>query len=329
MKLPCAVVRDLLPLFAENMTEPETETLIKEHLPECPACRQKYNELQTGASAVPNTEADPAAPLRTLKKELRRRRLFAALIAGLLVFVVGITIFYRAESLMPLSWEEGLVTVKGVEEITPENRSDHPYLYTTGSEPASPREYTGNALILNISGPIAGIETEHIEEDGTVTVLLQGYGRSSAFGRNLSGPVGEMILCPVPDRLIYGYEDPQELLWGEPLNGGVQVLPRLALTYYVLIAALAAALSGFLWLLFRKKPWSRILRQIFFAPLSYILAHFLIMDLRPISFSITRDLCFIVLTACALYALISLLWQALQQKRKAAQIPSRAVRKTK
>ena len=39
MKLPCAVIRDLLPLYAEDMVEPETTDLIGRHLADCPACR--------------------------------------------------------------------------------------------------------------------------------------------------------------------------------------------------------------------------------------------------------------------------------------------------
>ena len=35
MKLPCAVVRDLLPLYAENLTEDETKKLVDEHLESC------------------------------------------------------------------------------------------------------------------------------------------------------------------------------------------------------------------------------------------------------------------------------------------------------
>ena len=32
MKIPCSVIRDLLPLYAEKMVEPETENLVAEHL---------------------------------------------------------------------------------------------------------------------------------------------------------------------------------------------------------------------------------------------------------------------------------------------------------
>ena len=40
MKIPCAMIRDLLPLYAEKMVEQETENLVNEHLAECSECRQ-------------------------------------------------------------------------------------------------------------------------------------------------------------------------------------------------------------------------------------------------------------------------------------------------
>ena len=41
VKLPCSVVRDLLPLYAEKMIETETRLLVDEHLAECPECEVK------------------------------------------------------------------------------------------------------------------------------------------------------------------------------------------------------------------------------------------------------------------------------------------------
>ena len=41
MKLPCAVTRDLLPLYTEELVEQETQALIEEHLTGCSACRAK------------------------------------------------------------------------------------------------------------------------------------------------------------------------------------------------------------------------------------------------------------------------------------------------
>lgn len=309
MELPCTVVRDLLPLFAEKMIQPETKSLIEEHLSACPECRKEYSEITAGATATEDTVINTLAPLRTLKKELRRRRWYAALIAGLFVFVIAIIYVYHSESLKPLPWEEGLVTVEGIEEINPDDCSARHYQNIVRSETVSSKEHTENALILKINSPITGTETEYIEENGTVTVILQGFGRSSSPAQNVSSQNGELIFRPIPDRLIYGYQNPQMLLWGEPMNGGIEVLPRLTLNYYMMIAAALAALSGILWLVWHRKKWSWVVRQIFFAPLSYILAHLFVMGFRSISFSITRDFRFILLTAAALYGLISLLWQ--------------------
>ena len=315
MKLPCAVVRDLLPLFAEKMTEPETQTLIEEHMQECPECRNKYAEIENGGIPAEEATVNTVAPLETLKKEIRRRKWYTAVIVGLVVLVIAIVYVYHTGSMMPVEWEEGLLTVKGTETVTPEGALEWPNNHIVTARTMPSDGDTGTALMLEMDGRIEGVETEVIEEDGSVTAIIQGFGRNAASGQNVS-QYGQMAVYPLPDRVIYGYKEPQALLWGEPLDGGVEVLPRLALNSYMIIAGMMAVLSGMLWMIVRKKHWSWIIRQVFFAPVCYILAHFLIMGLRSISFFITRDFCYILLTACVLYVLVSLLWQVWLGRRK-------------
>ena len=47
MKLPCSVIHDLLPLYAENMVEPDTKDLVDQHLTECPDCQKRFSEIET------------------------------------------------------------------------------------------------------------------------------------------------------------------------------------------------------------------------------------------------------------------------------------------
>ena len=313
MKLPCAVVRDLLPLYAEKMTEPETQSLIEEHLQDCPECQKRYAEMDVHESGT----VDTASGLRTLKREIRRRRWWTALAAGLIVFVCIVISYYHAGCLKPTPWEEGLVEVTGIETRDSDDvlTQDVRISDAESGLPASGRE----ALVLKMDGRIRGTQTEVMEEDGTVTAVIQGFGMQPSFSQPpLLLQEGSMTICPVPDRLIYGFEQPQKLLWGEPMNGGVQVLARLALAYYVLIAGAAALLSGLLWLIFRGWKRSWIFRQVFFAPIAYLLAHLLLMGLRTTSFFLVRDFCYFLVTACALYAMISLLWQIWLQYRKPA-----------
>ena len=81
------------------------------------------------------------------------------------------------------------------------------------------------SLILIINGIQ---ESTFNDDDGTVTTLLQGWS-SQHRGNSLTKNYNELTLFPIPDRLLYSVGSQQHLLWGEPMNGGVEVLPRLAL----------------------------------------------------------------------------------------------------
>ena len=304
MKLPCAVVRDLLPLYAEKMVEPETRALIDGHLGECEECQRRLAGIEAG-DVAPVEEA--AGPLKALKREIRKRRWFAALIAALCVFIAGYTVNYRQNSLKLLPWEDGLIEVKGVE--------SRPYEDVYGVRPEG-QEAEVEALVLDVDDRITGTEERRFEEeDGSTTVVLRGWGRSLKQ-RNSRRNFNEMVLHPVPDRVIYDSGDGQALIWGEPSSGGVELLPRLSLAYYALMALALAALLGLVWFVLRRRDHSRILRQLFFAPASYVVAHLLIKGTRARSFSLEHDLFSILLIAAALYALASLAWQVWLRRRK-------------
>ena len=111
MKLPCAVVRDLLPLYAENLTEDETKKMVDEHLESCEECRQRLAEIDTKTVAP----VDSSKPLIALKKEIRKRRWFSAIVAAMLVFVAVYTYFYHENKMELVPWQNGLVEVEGIE----------------------------------------------------------------------------------------------------------------------------------------------------------------------------------------------------------------------
>jgi len=321
MKLPCAVTRDLLPLYAENMIEQETKDLIEEHLDECVDCRQKLSEMNS-PSEIP---VDTAKPLQRLKKQIRIRRIYAAALAALCVFVGVYTYFFRTTAVQMLSWQDGLIEVARVETYHAENH-DVPEHDSKAGKSADPVPTVapdsagtpGEALILNVSNTVNGFQ-EHmvVDDDGTQTMIIQALSTNQHAG-NLSQSYYECTIYPVPDRLIYGLQQPQKLLWGTPMNGGVEVLPRLALAYYLLIAPVAAGVCGLLWVIFRKWKYSWIFRQLFFAPISYILSHLLLKGVSTTSFFMERDLFSILLVALAIYALLSVAWQVFLQHRNEA-----------
>ena len=305
MKLPCAVVRDLLPLYAENLTEDETKKIVDEHLESCEECRQRLAEIDTKIDAP----VDSSKPLMALKKEIRKRRWFSAIVAALLVFVAVFTYFYHENKMELVPWQNGLIEVKGTEA--------RPYSEVfEGEVPSDPSESTVDVLVLKYDSIINGIqESMFKDDDGTVTELIQGW--SSQHRRNsLTKDYSEMTLYPVPDRLLYGVGSQQQLLWGVPMNGGVEVLPRLALAFYIIAAAGLALISGVVWLFLRNRDISWIPRQVFFAPVSYLIAHFLIKGTGTQTFFMERDFISIILISAALYVLLSLAWQIWLKRKK-------------
>ncbi|MBR3429366.1 MAG: zf-HC2 domain-containing protein [Clostridia bacterium] len=304
MKLPCAVVRDLLPLYAEKLTEDETKEMVDEHLQECAECRQRLAETDTRMA----TPIDSSKTLMALKKEIRKRRWFFAIAAALLVFVAVYTFFYHDSKFELVPWQNGLIEVKGIE--------TRPYSEVfEGEVPSAPSETTIDVLVIQYDGIINGIQMSSFkDDDGTETEILQGW--SSQGRRSLIKDYSEMIMYPVPDRLIYSVGSQHQLLWGKPMNGGVEVLPRLALAYYICIAAGLALIAGGAWFFLRKRDGSWIPRQVFFAPVSYLAAHFLIKGASTVTFFMERDFISIIMIAAALYALFSVGWQIWLQRKK-------------
>ena len=305
MKLPCAVVRDLLPLYAENLTEDETKKMVDEHLESCTECRQRLAEIDTRIV----DPVDSSKPLMALKKEIQKRRWFSAIVAALLVFVAVYTYFYHENKMELVPWQNGLIEVEGIEVRSYSEVFE-------GEVPSVSSESTVDVLVLKYDSIINGIqESMFKDDDGTVTELLQGW--SSQSRRNsLTKDYSEMTLYPVPDRLLYSVGSQQRLLWGEPMNGGVEVLPRLALAFYIYVAAGLALITGTVWFFLRNRESSWIPRQIFFGPVSYLIAHFLIKGTGTQTFFMERDFISIILIAVALYTLFSLAWQIWLEHKK-------------
>ena len=96
----CAIVKDLLPLYIEDMVSDETKSFIKEHLNECEDCRNDFESLKTDESfsipeAVPE---DEIRPFRNAVKKLNRQ--FNSFSYVLIILFILLGFSYTAEEKM-------------------------------------------------------------------------------------------------------------------------------------------------------------------------------------------------------------------------------------
>lgn len=89
-KIPCAVIKDLLPSYAEDLTSPETSELVREHLQECPDCKAAYEAMheEIPPEAEENSGIAADSPEIDYLKKVRntgRKKIIAAVLAVLLL----------------------------------------------------------------------------------------------------------------------------------------------------------------------------------------------------------------------------------------------------
>ena len=92
MKVPCNVIRDLLPLYHDSVCSPETAALVEEHLKDCDACQEEFHKLQANLLPlplpVPGKEEQKAEGLAKVKKVLRKKRVIVAAIVAAVTIVL-------------------------------------------------------------------------------------------------------------------------------------------------------------------------------------------------------------------------------------------------
>ena len=91
MKTECSVVRDLLPLYVENMVSPETAQYVKSHLAECAECQAEFESFKEGEEMTvvenkPTAKATEAKPFKTIMKRMNRQ--FYSLAYAALIFFI-------------------------------------------------------------------------------------------------------------------------------------------------------------------------------------------------------------------------------------------------
>lgn len=103
-KLNCNVVRDILPLYADEVVCEDTKALVEEHLRECDSCKQELFSMKVKVELPP--APDGAEALKKVKHKWGKRQLWkgigiASLIAALLIsgffYLYGYGLPVRAE----------------------------------------------------------------------------------------------------------------------------------------------------------------------------------------------------------------------------------------
>lgn len=112
MKISCDVIRDLLPLYAENMVSTDSGKIVEDHLRGCPSCVKALNELKEPVVDI-TTELHG---MELVKERIRKRRNLAVGTAVLLIVSILLSVFVYLTVPVLLTAEEAIESVTALED---------------------------------------------------------------------------------------------------------------------------------------------------------------------------------------------------------------------
>ena len=105
MKISCNIIRDLLPLYAEDLASDDTRAMVEEHLCDCDDCTSVLNTMKMG-TPVPMETAPES--LNKVKRIIRRKRILSVMAALLTLITLASLVFTFLFTPFQLTKEQAL-----------------------------------------------------------------------------------------------------------------------------------------------------------------------------------------------------------------------------
>ncbi|WP_062321351.1 zf-HC2 domain-containing protein [Halolactibacillus sp. JCM 19043] len=285
MKVTCHVIKDMLPLYSENMLSEDSCKMVEEHIEQCQNCKNDLNDMRTFNEVPVNRDV---SPLLKIKSTLRKKKIQTVILSVLFSMIFFIVAFAFLTEPEYIPYNERSVTINEI----------------------------GNGSVLaQFDDSINGYDIDkYLTDDGYVyhvttwTNIWNRNIKKSHINNTLLNPNGENVTS------VYYYNagvSEDVLIFGQEIepDGGVITLPRLNLSYYVIIAAGLAIVSGLVMLInYRNKKVFTFSLKLFFLPVAYLIAHLLIKGFTTTSYAATRDFYVILLIAMPLYSAFLMMW---------------------
>ncbi len=229
MKITCDVIRDLLPLAAEEIASPDSVAVVREHLEACESCREAYEGMKKPPVVVPEESG-----LETVRRSLWARRLLTALCAVLVV--CGLGCWGLSWLTTPIYYDENVITdIQDNGDGTVTIAMDAAAVGRQTFQVEINSTDVGETFVIWTSRWLERTWSEPIPRPFSITRSVTHDGIYLFTGRE-----GEA------DLLIY--ENPQKFV-----NGSKMSLPRLFLSFYFRISLLLGAILLILAFVLRKR----------------------------------------------------------------------------
>lgn len=284
MKLSCDVIKDILPLYAENIASRDSCIIVEEHIVNCKGCKEELEKLSHSNIIPIETDIEP---LKKIKATLNRKKYLTILFSIMITLSISIVILGYLTTPRYIPYTEKVVGI----------------------------ENNNHNVIVKFSNEISGYDVEQYLADDGAGYIYHITAWNSIWNETiLKKTVPSIVLNPNGEKvtaIYYNLVDGTEdiLIYGNDPNmgRGVITLPRLFLTHYLIYAIICSIICSIGLMVWRRnKVIKNVIMQILFLPISYIVGHLLTKGLSMKSYSATHDLFIILLIMIPIYSAITI-----------------------
>ena len=273
----CNLIKDILPLYVEDMVSSDTREFVSEHLQYCAECHAEFERMRKATKFIPDADPDiDIVPLKRVKRDLFIKRLQTICFTAILACAIVTIIFGILTSPKFFPYSDNLLNV-----------IDDP----------------DGSVIITFDSEVTGYSYNEVFDNETETEIYHINAWTTTWDLYLSNRGNQNMVIPFEQetkiQIFYTQNDGSEdvLIYGPKENteeNGV-TLPRLILMPYFLLAFLALVVLAILRFLLRNKQaiivW--IERAIPF-PISYMATQLCTKGLNFTTYSSQRDFCIVI-----------------------------------
>lgn len=291
MKIKCNVIKDILPLYIENIASEDTRVLIEEHVDECEDCKKELEEMKFPRNIPIDINTNG---IKKIKNKLFREKFKA------IIFSIVLTSIFL------------ILTI---------NYLTQPIYIPYSKDVVSVRESDNGTIFIDFKDNVSGYDISKYSSDNGSGYIYHITTWETIWNNKIGNKsLGTLALNSNGEKVnsIYYYSDNSDgyssadgpgdiLIYGKSItdNGGVVTLPRLVLSYYLLIAiVLTAVCLVVLLITFKWKKSQNVIMKILFIPVSYIIGHICIKGFNSSSYLASRDFYAILLITVPIYLIL-------------------------
>ena len=111
--IECAIVKDLLPLYVDDVLSNESKALVSEHLATCEKCNNEFLNMQSVIKAINSDNEAKIDVLKSVKKKFLKQKVLAVVITSVVSVAIafgGVCCVFLNDR--PIEYSQGFIRVE-------------------------------------------------------------------------------------------------------------------------------------------------------------------------------------------------------------------------